>query len=139
MLLGRFPRANVWVHERGAPHLIDPSRLVSSTARTYGEDRMLSFFGSPEPVDPARIRAVVDGDVIPLGGRDLEVLYTPGHASHHVALADSATGAVFTGEAIGSHLPWVDVLSSGAAAARGRRRAGARERRADPRARDRRS
>jgi glyoxylase-like metal-dependent hydrolase (beta-lactamase superfamily II) len=109
VLLGRFPRANVWVHERGAPHLVDPTRLVSSTARTYGEDRMLSFFGSPERVDPARIRAVVDGDVILLGGRSLEVLYTPGHASHHVALADSATGAVFTGEAIGSHLPWVDV------------------------------
>jgi glyoxylase-like metal-dependent hydrolase (beta-lactamase superfamily II) len=109
VLLDRFPRADVWVHERGAPHLIDPARLVSSTARTYGEDRMLAFFGKPEPVDPARIRAVVDTDVITLGGRALEVLHTPGHASHHVALADSATGAVFTGEAIGSHLPWVDV------------------------------
>jgi glyoxylase-like metal-dependent hydrolase (beta-lactamase superfamily II) len=108
-LLDRFPRADVWVHERGAPHLIDPSRLVSSTARTYGEDRMLAFFGIPEPVDPSRIHAVVDADVISLGGRALEVLHTPGHASHHVALADSATGAVFTGEAIGSHLPWVDV------------------------------
>jgi glyoxylase-like metal-dependent hydrolase (beta-lactamase superfamily II) len=108
-LLDRFPRADVWVHERGAPHLIDPTRLVSSTARTYGEDRMLAFFGRPEPVDPSRIHAVVDADVISLGGRGLEVLHTPGHASHHVALADTATGAVFTGEAIGSHLPWVDV------------------------------
>ena len=109
VLLDRFLRADVWVHERGAPHLEDPARLVSSTARTYGEDRMLAFFGSPEPVDPVRIHTVIDADVIPLGGRALEVLYTPGHASHHVALADTATGVVFTGEAIGSHLPWVDV------------------------------
>jgi glyoxylase-like metal-dependent hydrolase (beta-lactamase superfamily II) len=109
VLLERFPGADVWVHERGAPHLADPARLVASTARTYGEDRMLTFFGETRPVDPARIRTVVDGDVVPLGARALEVLHTPGHASHHVALADTATGVVFTGEAIGSHLPWVDV------------------------------
>jgi glyoxylase-like metal-dependent hydrolase (beta-lactamase superfamily II) len=108
-LLRRFPRADVWVHERGAVHLADPERLVASTARTYGEDRMRAFFGTTLPVDPGRIRTVVDADAIGLGDRSLEVLYTPGHASHHVAFADSATGAVFTGEAIGSHLPWVDV------------------------------
>jgi glyoxylase-like metal-dependent hydrolase (beta-lactamase superfamily II) len=108
-LLGSFPEATVWVHERGAPHLADPERLVASTARTYGLERMRRFFGDTLPVDPGRIRAVTDGDRIELGGRTLEVLHTPGHASHHVALADDATGAVFTGEAIGSHLPWVDV------------------------------
>ncbi len=107
-LLPRFPRADVWVHERGAPHLADPSRLVASTARTYGEARMRAFFGDTEPVDAARIRAVVDGDRIPLGDRSLHVLHTPGHASHHLALHDDATGALFTGEAIGSHLPWAD-------------------------------
>lgn len=105
-LLPRFPRADVWVHERGAPHLADPSRLVASTARTYGEERMRAFFGDTAPVDAARIRAVVDGDRIPLGARTLDVLHTPGHASHHVALHDDATGALFTGEAIGSYLPW---------------------------------
>jgi glyoxylase-like metal-dependent hydrolase (beta-lactamase superfamily II) len=107
-LLPRYPRADVWVHERGAPHLADPSRLVASTARTYGEDRMRAFFGDTEPVDADRIRVVADGDRIPLGDRTLDVLYTPGHASHHVALHDDATGALFTGEAIGSHLPWAD-------------------------------
>jgi glyoxylase-like metal-dependent hydrolase (beta-lactamase superfamily II) len=104
-----FPTADVWVHERGAPHLADPERLVASTARTYGTDRMRRFFGDTLPVDPARIHAVTDGDRIALGGRTLEVLHTPGHASHHVALADDDAGAVFTGEAIGSYLPWVDV------------------------------
>jgi glyoxylase-like metal-dependent hydrolase (beta-lactamase superfamily II) len=108
-LLRRFPRADVWVHERGAVHLADPERLVASTVRTYGEDRMRAFFGTTLPVDPGRIRVVSDADAIGLGDRSLEVLYTPGHASHHVAFTDSATGTVFTGEAIGSHLPWVDV------------------------------
>jgi len=107
-LLPRFPRAEVWVHERGAPHLADPSRLVASTVRTYGEERMRAHFGDTEPVDESRIRVVDDGDRIPLGDRALDVLYTPGHASHHVALHDDSTGALFTGEAIGSHLPWAD-------------------------------
>lgn len=109
-LLARYPRATVWVHERGAPHLVDPSRLVNSTARTYGEARMEALYGRTEPVEAGRVRAVSDGDRIPLGDRTLEVVHTPGHASHHVALSDSETGAVFSGEAIGSHLPWVDVV-----------------------------
>ena len=105
-LLRRFSRAVIWVHERGAPHLADPTRLVASTARTYGERRMREFFGETEPCDPSRIRPVADGARIPLGDRMLQVLHTPGHASHHVALHDDASGAVFTGEAMGSYLPW---------------------------------
>jgi glyoxylase-like metal-dependent hydrolase (beta-lactamase superfamily II) len=108
-LLRSFPEAGVWVHERGAPHLVNPERLVASTARTYGQQRMRRFFGDTLPVDPSRVHAVTDGDRIPLGGRTLEVLHTPGHASHHIALVEDRGGAVFTGEAIGSHLPWVDV------------------------------
>jgi glyoxylase-like metal-dependent hydrolase (beta-lactamase superfamily II) len=109
ILLERFPGADVSVHEVGAPHLSDPARLVASTARTYGADRMLALFGTTIPVAAGRIRTVTDGEAIALGTRILDVLHTPGHASHHVALADRATGAVFTGEAVGSHLPWVDV------------------------------
>lgn len=105
-LAERFARATVWVHERGAPHLADPTRLVSSTARTYGAERMISFFGETLPVDPDRLQAVNDADTIALGNRELSVVHTPGHASHHVALHDSRSGALFTGEAIGSHLPW---------------------------------
>ena len=67
---------------------------------------MRSFFGDTEPVPASRVRAVADGDRIPLGSRELDVVHTPGHASHHVALHDSGSGALFTGEAIGSHLPW---------------------------------
>lgn len=109
-LAGVFPNATVWVHERGAPHLQDPTRLIASATRLYGERQMDSLFGPVDPVAAERIRLLADGDRVPLGGRDLDVLDTPGHASHHVALVDSATGAVFTGDALGIHVPDVRVL-----------------------------
>jgi glyoxylase-like metal-dependent hydrolase (beta-lactamase superfamily II) len=105
-LTDRFPGATVWAHDRGVPHLADPVKLVASTARTYGEERMRSFFGETHPVSADRLRSVADGDRITLGRRSIDVVHTPGHASHHVALHDRRTDALFTGEAIGSHLPW---------------------------------
>jgi glyoxylase-like metal-dependent hydrolase (beta-lactamase superfamily II) len=105
-----FPNATVWVHERGAPHLRDPARLVASATRLYGEAAMASLFGPVEPVPAGRIRALAEGSRIPLGGRSLEALDTPGHASHHVALVDSSTGAVFTGDVLGIHVPDARVL-----------------------------
>ncbi|HET7929449.1 MAG TPA: MBL fold metallo-hydrolase [Actinomycetota bacterium] len=101
----RFPNATVWVHERGARHLADPTRLLESVTSIYGPVTTASLFGPVEPVAAQRIRALVDGDRIELGGRRLEALATPGHAKHHVALADSGTGAVFTGDALGIHPP----------------------------------
>jgi glyoxylase-like metal-dependent hydrolase (beta-lactamase superfamily II) len=105
-----FPSATIWVHDRGAPHLADPTRLVRSAGRVYGEERLRSLFGPVEPVPADRVRAIDDGTQIHLGDRSIEVLYTPGHASHHVALVDSDTGALFTGDALGIHLPDVGVL-----------------------------
>jgi glyoxylase-like metal-dependent hydrolase (beta-lactamase superfamily II) len=105
-----YPGATVWVHERGAPHMADPTKLVSSAIRVYGEAKLNEMFGPVNPVPGGRLRAVADGDVIDLGNRRLDVLYTPGHASHHVALADSDTGSVFVGDALGVFLPDVDVL-----------------------------
>jgi glyoxylase-like metal-dependent hydrolase (beta-lactamase superfamily II) len=104
-LARRFPQATVWVHERGAPHLEDPTRLLASATRVYGQERLERLFGPVDPVPSDRLRAVSDGDRIALGDRHLEVLHTPGHASHHVALVDSRSGAVFTGDALGIHLP----------------------------------
>jgi glyoxylase-like metal-dependent hydrolase (beta-lactamase superfamily II) len=109
-LAPHFPGATVWVHERGAPHLADPTKLVSSATRVYGEAKLRKLFGSVDPVPAERLRSLTDGDRIDLGGRHLDVLYTPGHASHHVALADSATGCVFVGDALGVFLPDVGVL-----------------------------
>lgn len=109
-LAERFPRATVWVHHRGAPHLVDPTRLVASTARVWGEREMRELFGPAKPVGDERVRPLHDADVIRLDDRELEVLDTPGHASHHVALVDSRTGAVFTGDALGIHVPDLPVL-----------------------------
>jgi glyoxylase-like metal-dependent hydrolase (beta-lactamase superfamily II) len=106
----RFPGATVWVHERGAPHLADPSRLVASAERVYGAERLRTLFGSVDPVPAQRLRSMTDGDTISLGDRELEVLYTPGHASHHVALRDSRTGGIFVGDALGVFLPDVRIL-----------------------------
>lgn len=109
-LAPHYPGATVWVHERGAPHLADPTKLVSSATRVYGEAKLRELFGSVDPVPADRLRSVTDGDRIALGNRHLDVLYTPGHASHHVALVDSATGVVFVGDALGVFLPDVGVL-----------------------------
>jgi glyoxylase-like metal-dependent hydrolase (beta-lactamase superfamily II) len=106
----RFPNATVWVHERGARHLADPTRLLASVTSIYGAETTASLFGPVEPVAAQRIRALGDGDVIELGRRHLETVSTPGHAKHHVALVDSATGAVFTGDALGIHPPDARVL-----------------------------
>ena len=109
-LAAAFPSATVWVHERGAPHLADPAKLVASAARVYGEERLKTLFGPVDPTPESRLRSVAEGDEITIGDRSLEVMYTPGHASHHVSLVDSASGAVFTGDALGVHLPDVRVL-----------------------------
>ena len=109
-LAARFPRASVWVHERGARHLADPTRLVGSATRVYGPERMTSLFGPVEAVPAERLRVLQDGETLDLGGRSLLALTTPGHASHHLALVDSATGVVFTGDALGIHVPDLPVL-----------------------------
>lgn len=109
-IAARFPRASVRVHERGVPHLADPARLVASTARVWGEREMRELFGPTQPVDADRLHPLQDEDVLDLGGRRLHVLDTPGHASHHVALVDSRTGVVFTGDALGIHVPDLPVL-----------------------------
>jgi glyoxylase-like metal-dependent hydrolase (beta-lactamase superfamily II) len=109
-LCERFPNANVWVHELGAPHLAKPDRLVASATMVYGEQQMASLFGPVAPVPAQRITALSDGDVMDLGGRSLTAVATPGHAKHQVALIDSASGAVFTGDALGIHPPDLPVL-----------------------------
>src|SRR5947208_6202552 len=66
-LLERYPRAIVWVHESGARHLVDPDRLVASTSRTYGEERMRALYGTMVASPADRVRGVGAGDVIDLG------------------------------------------------------------------------
>jgi glyoxylase-like metal-dependent hydrolase (beta-lactamase superfamily II) len=95
-----LPGATIYVHARGAPHLVDPSRLLQSAARLYGED-LERLWGEVAPVPAAQVRALVGGERLTIAGRRLEVADTPGHASHHVSYFDAATGIVFAGDTAG--------------------------------------
>lgn len=93
----RFPRAHLYAHEIGMPHLVDPTKLIASATRIYG-DMMGPLWGPVEPVPEDRLNALTNNDVVTVGDRTLNVLYTPGHASHHVAYYDERRSAVFTGD-----------------------------------------
>ena len=108
-LAARFPEARVAVHEVGAPHLVDPSKLWSSASRIYGDD-MEKLWGGIDPIPADRIQTLSDGDKIDLGGRSLQAIETPGHARHHHAFLDDLTGIVFTGDALGVRLSEVGVM-----------------------------
>jgi glyoxylase-like metal-dependent hydrolase (beta-lactamase superfamily II) len=94
------PRIEVYVHERGAPHMIDPSRLLASAGRLYGDD-MQRLWGEFLAVPADRIRVLAGGETIHAGGRELRVAYTPGHASHHVSYFDPSSGIAFVGDTAG--------------------------------------
>jgi len=102
-LLRRAPNANVFVHEAGAPHLVDPTKLLRSASRIYG-NQMEPLWGDVIPAAAERVIAVRDDDTLSVGGHRLRVLYTPGHASHHIALHEESTGSVFTGDVAGVRL-----------------------------------
>lgn len=97
------PAARVVVHPLGAYHLADPSRLLASAARIYGE-HMDALWGTMLPVDPARIDDVADGAAVRVGGRTLHAVDTPGHADHHHAWHDADAGLVFSGDVGGIRL-----------------------------------
>ncbi len=105
-----FPKATVYVHERGARHLVDPERLVSSAAMVYGE-LLDSLYGRLTPTEAARVKVLEDGEAIDLGAnRTLTAVDSPGHAKHHLALHDSESGILFAGDAVGVRLPDAGIL-----------------------------
>ncbi len=103
-LVRAFPHATVLVHPAGARHLVDPARLLASSARVYGA-LMDTVYGGLTPVEAARIHAVEDGEVVDLGGRRLEIIHAPGHAKHHLAIFEPDLGALFSGDGVGVLLP----------------------------------
>jgi glyoxylase-like metal-dependent hydrolase (beta-lactamase superfamily II) len=100
VLVRRFPRLRVYVHDVGAPHLADPSKLLRSAERLYGDD-MDRLWGEVAPVPDERITALSGGERI----AGLDVIYTPGHASHHVAYFDRARGDAYVGDVAGVRIP----------------------------------
>jgi glyoxylase-like metal-dependent hydrolase (beta-lactamase superfamily II) len=100
-----FPAAQIVVHQRGARHLADPSRLMAGARMVYGA-ALERLFGVLAPVPAERIVALDDTGTVDLGGgRRLDSHYSPGHAKHHVGLLDSATGDLYVGDAAGVYMP----------------------------------
>jgi glyoxylase-like metal-dependent hydrolase (beta-lactamase superfamily II) len=99
-LMRRDPSLTVYVHESGARHLADPSRLLESAGRLYGDD-MQRLWGEVAPVDPERIQVLTGGETV----EGMRVLYTPGHASHHVTYFHEDTGDAYVGDVAGVRLP----------------------------------
>lgn len=95
-----YPDAQIVVNAASPKHLIDPARLIQSTKMAFGDDYALTF-GAIEPVPKRQIKIVEDGDIISLGKRELTIIDTPGHASHHIVISDALTGGIFCGEALG--------------------------------------
>jgi glyoxylase-like metal-dependent hydrolase (beta-lactamase superfamily II) len=108
-LVERFPKLEVWVHEKGAPHLADPSRLLQSAERIYGDD-MTRLWGRVVPVPGQNLRVLEGGETIRVAGRELEVAYAPGHASHHVVYFDRSDGAAYVGDVAGVRIPPCDFI-----------------------------
>lgn len=101
-LVRENPRLTVFVHERGARHLIDPSRLVESASRIYG-DQMERLWGEIAPVPGDNVRVLAGGERMTVGGTPFETMYTPGHASHHVCYFEPSSGVLFAGDTGGVH------------------------------------
>ncbi len=96
-LMRMYPELEVYVHERGAPHMVNPERLWSSASRLYGEDNMLAMWGEFEPVPEERMHVLSGGESLQIGTETFEVAYTPGHAQHHVSYL-RGDGTAFVGD-----------------------------------------
>jgi glyoxylase-like metal-dependent hydrolase (beta-lactamase superfamily II) len=104
-----IPRLRVYVHDTGAPHLVDPEKLLSSASRLYG-DRMQSLWGEVAAVPAHRVTALRGGEQLSLGGRIISVANTPGHAWHHLSYYEAASGVAFVGDTAGIRGPRLPVV-----------------------------
>ena len=100
-LLRELPNARAVLHPRGAPHMIDPARLIEGSKAVYGEERFERQYGELVPIPAQRVQVAGDGERIVLGGRTLELLHTEGHARHHYVVVDQAHASIFTGDTFG--------------------------------------
>ena len=100
-LMRALPNATCVVHRYGAPHMIDPTRLVAGTEAVYGVEETRETYGTIVPIDAGRIHIPEDGEWLSLGGRELQFLNTEGHARHHHVIYDPKSQGVFTGDSFG--------------------------------------
>ena len=100
-LMQSLPNARVVLHPRGAPHMIDPAKLVGASKVVYGEEKYRRLYGDLIPIAAERVVVTQDGQRLSLAGRELEFVHTPGHALHHHSIVDLAHGNIFTGDTFG--------------------------------------
>lgn len=100
-LMRELPNATLVVHPRGAPHMIDPTRLSASARAVYGDEEFERSYGALVPVPAERVVAADDGHVIGLAGRPLACVHTPGHALHHLSVWDARARSWFSGDVFG--------------------------------------
>jgi glyoxylase-like metal-dependent hydrolase (beta-lactamase superfamily II) len=100
-LMRALPNAVAVLHPRGAPHMMDPAKLVAGSIAVYGEEEFRRTYGDIVPIPAERIRTVADGERIDFRGRILEFIHTPGHALHHYCIVDRAARAIFSGDTFG--------------------------------------
>lgn len=100
ILVQQNPGMEIYVHERGARHVIDPTKLVESATRLWGP-MMGTLWGTVLPVPADNVKILQGGERIAIGERQLDVAYTPGHASHHVSYFDRASGVAWVGDTAG--------------------------------------
>ena len=96
-IVERVPNIRVYVHERGATHMIDPEKLLASVTRLYG-DQMDAIWGAFQPVPASQVTALAGGERLEAGGTSIRVAYTPGHAKHHVSFLDERSGMAYVGD-----------------------------------------
>jgi glyoxylase-like metal-dependent hydrolase (beta-lactamase superfamily II) len=100
-LMRALPNALCVVHPRGAPHMVDPARLIAGTRAVYGDELYGKLYGEILPIASDRLRIAQDGERFDLAGRAFECVHTPGHALHHQAIVDHDVHAIFTGDTFG--------------------------------------
>jgi glyoxylase-like metal-dependent hydrolase (beta-lactamase superfamily II) len=100
-LMRALPNAQALLHPRGAPHMIDPAKLIAGAQVVYGKARFREMYGELVPIPAERVRTVRDGERVELGGRTLVFLHTPGHALHHYVVVDQAHASIFSGDTFG--------------------------------------
>jgi glyoxylase-like metal-dependent hydrolase (beta-lactamase superfamily II) len=101
LLVRDNPRIRVFVHEKGAPHVVDPSKLINSANQLWGVEGVARLWGQVIPVPESNLQVLGERARITAGGRPFDVRYTPGHASHHVSYFDDRSGLVWAGDTAG--------------------------------------
>ncbi len=111
LLMQALPNARCVVHPRGAPHMIDPEKLIRGTEGVYGVERTRDMYGEIRPIDERRVVEAEDEQWIDFNGRKMQTLFTEGHARHHYCLNDPQSRGVFTGDNFGISYRELDTVN----------------------------